>query len=128
MSDLAVTIQSVLDVKDNNPAPKGAGELFDRSILILTPERSLKFTATSSERHYLWLTALSFLAHSSQTMADLPALAVPPLPKVSQDESAAPKRRGGIRDSIRLAKTKTTAPRRDETITHALPILPAEMM
>ena len=57
---IAVTIKSVLDVKDDNSMPKGAlnGPSFSRSILILTPQRALKFTATSQERHYVWLTAL----------------------------------------------------------------------
>lgn len=61
-SQCTVTIQSVLDVKDDNPAPKGMTPVFNRSILILTPQRALKFTASSSERHYVWLTALSFLS------------------------------------------------------------------
>jgi hypothetical protein len=32
---------------------------------VLTPQRALKFTALTIERHYVWLTALSFLSHSS---------------------------------------------------------------
>ena len=39
--------------------------MHNRSILILTPERALKFTAVSADRHYLWLKALSFLVHSA---------------------------------------------------------------
>ncbi|KAL2018830.1 hypothetical protein VTK56DRAFT_319 [Thermocarpiscus australiensis] len=102
-----LTIQSVLDVKDDNPPPKGAGPLFNRSILILTPQRALKFTATNAERHYIWLTSLSFLAHSNQAIPD--ALAVPqPKPLLEQYELPKPKvRRPGIRDSIRLTKAKT---------------------
>ncbi|KAF3197570.1 hypothetical protein TWF192_005013 [Orbilia oligospora] len=68
-------IQSVLDVKDESPPPKGV-TLFNRSILILTPARALKFTAGTQERHYIWLMALSFLAHSSQTPAN--GLTLPP--------------------------------------------------
>ncbi|PHH85181.1 hypothetical protein CDD83_790 [Cordyceps sp. RAO-2017] len=106
-----LTIQSVLDVKDDNPAPKVMPSVFNRSILILTPQRALKFTAISAERHYLWLTALSFLAHSSQAVPEImtsPHLKLPqqPLPEFEM----APRtrfRRGGIRDSIRLAKVKT---------------------
>lgn len=62
-----LSIQSVLDVKDDTPAPKEARAtgVFSRSILVLTPARALKFTAVSRDRHYLWLTALSFLAHHS---------------------------------------------------------------
>ncbi|KAH3502248.1 hypothetical protein KXW24_008865 [Aspergillus fumigatus] len=99
-------IQSVLDVKDDNPLPKGAtvANPFNRSILILTPKRALKFTATSIERHYVWLTALSFLSHSATGLQDLAAL--PPIPQ-AEFESPAPTaslRRNPIRDSIRIAK------------------------
>ncbi|KAJ5365055.1 Pleckstrin homology domain Mcp5-type [Penicillium concentricum] len=99
------TIQSVLDVKDDNPLPKGAGPStpFNRSILVLTPQRALKFTALTVERHYVWLTALSFLSHSSMGLQELAAL--PPVP---QEESPtlphAFHRRNPIRDSIRVAK------------------------
>jgi hypothetical protein len=104
-------IQSVLDVKDDNPPPKGATPLFNRSILILTPQRALKFTATNAERHYVWLTALSFLAHSNQAIPD--TLAVPqPKPLAEQYEAPKPKRRQ-IRDSIRLTKAKTAVIKSD---------------
>ncbi|AEO62332.1 uncharacterized protein THITE_2106394 [Thermothielavioides terrestris NRRL 8126] len=106
-----LTIQSVLDVKDDNPPPKGVTQLFNRSILILTPERALKFTATNAERHYIWLTSLSFLAHSNQAIPD--ALLVPqPKPLVDQYELPKPKRRP-IRDSIRLTKAKTAVIKSD---------------
>ncbi|KAL2256970.1 hypothetical protein VTK26DRAFT_831 [Humicola hyalothermophila] len=102
-----LTIQSVLDVKDDNPPPKGSGPLFNRSILILTPQRALKFTATNAERHYIWLTSLSFLAHSNQAVPETLALP-PPKPPLEQYELPKPKRRP-IRDSIRLTKAKTPA-------------------
>lgn len=112
----AVTIQSVLDVKDDNPVPKGAHTIFNRSILILTPQRALKFTASSSERHYLWLTALSFLAHSSQAVPENLSAPQPQVVKQAHQQPVpefelprAKTRRPGIRDSIRLAKNKTTA-------------------
>lgn len=97
----------MLDVKDDNPLPKGAGSPapFNRSILVLTPQRALKFTALTVERHYVWLTALSFLSHSSMGLHDLAALPPPP-----QEEPSAPTpqqaalRRNPIRDSIRVAK------------------------
>ncbi|KAL1912048.1 hypothetical protein Sste5344_002243 [Sporothrix stenoceras] len=105
-----LTIQSVLDVKDDNPPPKGCGQLFNRSILILTPQRALKFTATTPERHYLWLTSLSFLAHSQQAIPEN-ITAPPPLPKAIPDFDLSSRssklRKGGIRDSIRLTKNKT---------------------
>ncbi|KAK8163659.1 meiotic cell cortex C-terminal pleckstrin homology-domain-containing protein [Phyllosticta citrichinensis] len=74
-----LVVQSVLDVKDDGPPPKGSGSqpVFNRSILVLTPARALKFTAMSAERHYIWLTALSFLAHSSQSLPNLGQLPTP---------------------------------------------------
>ncbi|KAF2807792.1 uncharacterized protein BDZ99DRAFT_535454 [Mytilinidion resinicola] len=107
-----LTIQSVLDVPDNTPLPKGAGlnsPVFNRSILILTPARALKFTVVSRERHYLWLTALSFLAHSSSGVPELGP--IPPVPPPVEDlpqqrNQGASLRRAHIRDSVRLAKDK----------------------
>ena len=117
----AVTIQSVLDVNDENPMPKGNGQV-NRSILILTPQRALKFTATTIERHYVWLTALSFLSHSDMGLHDLDSL--PPVP---QEEFSAPAptaalRRNPIRDSIRVAKGK---PRPGPKGKHSVPSEPA---
>jgi hypothetical protein len=105
-----VTIQSVLDVKDDNPAPKGTGPLFNRSILILTPARALKFTATTPERHYVWLTALSFLAHSSQAVPDLmPVAETPePLPEYEIPHPPARLEKNTIRDSIRITKSRAS--------------------
>ena len=108
-----VTIQSVLDVKDDNPLPKGSNPPlnFNRSILILTPERALKFTAMTQDRHYVWLTALSFLSHSPLGINDLATL--PPLP---QEEYVPPRsqpsslRRNKIRDSIQVSKNKGGRP------------------
>ncbi|KAH8911064.1 hypothetical protein BR93DRAFT_313117 [Coniochaeta sp. PMI_546] len=107
-----LTIQSVLDVKDDNPAPKGSGPLFNRSILILTPQRALKFTAASADRHYIWLTSLSFLAHSQQAIPEIapPVVALKSTPEQFALPSAKV-RKPGIRDSIRLAKGKTSVAR-----------------
>ncbi|KAJ5674896.1 uncharacterized protein N7477_004830 [Penicillium maclennaniae] len=100
------TIQSVLDVKDDNPLPKGAGSPapFNRSILVLTPQRALKFTALTVERHYVWLTALSFLSHSSIGLHELAALPPAPREEASPTLPQASLRRNPIRDSIRVAK------------------------
>ena len=106
-------IQSVLDVKDDTPPPKQSGGqvLFNRSILILTPARALKFTATSRDTHYVWLTALSFLSRPS--IGDNELVALPPIPRqehqVSDQSLAAGLRRNPIRDSIRVAKGKARA-------------------
>ncbi|MCJ1383730.1 hypothetical protein MMC17_006844 [Xylographa soralifera] len=104
-----LAIQSVLDVRDDTPMPKNAdaSSTFGRSILILTPQRALKFTALTKERHYVWLAALSFLSHSSLGADDLSTL--PPVPpkefyRAADQRSTAVLRRNPIRDSIRLAK------------------------
>ncbi|KAL8852618.1 MAG: hypothetical protein Q9221_002498 [Calogaya cf. arnoldii] len=104
-----LTIQSVLDVRDDTPVPKNAGmrSAFGRSILILTPQRALKFTAPSQERHYIWLTALSFLSHSSLGLEDLAA--IPPLPSAEIQPPFSAGGGGGRRsprDSLRVGKGK----------------------
>lgn len=88
--------------------PKGAAPAsqFNRSILVLTPERALKFTALTRERHYVWLTALSFLSHSPMSFSDLAAL--PPVPQAEHKPPpamlAGSLRRRTIRDSILMTK------------------------
>jgi len=110
-------------VKDDNPSPKGTQPLFNRSILILTPARALKFTAISPERHYIWLTALSFLAHSSQSVPEIVAAPLP-IPKPTIPDFEIPRqgtrlRKNAIRDSIRVAKGKTVAARSGPTSVHS---------
>lgn len=99
-----------MDVADNTPIPRNAGSqaIFNRSILILTPARALKFTAINRERHYLWLTALSFLAHSGSPVPELgPVPSGPPVAEeVAHRPSGATLRRSHVRDSVRLAKDK----------------------
>ena len=111
--------------------PKGAltGPSFNRSILILTPQRALKFTATSQERHYVWLTALSFLSHSPLSLNDLTAIPPPPpLPEhellpPTQPSLAGSLRKRTIRDSIRLTKESTKVPgQRSFTTDGSLPV------
>ncbi|KAH0345204.1 hypothetical protein KCU81_g4389, partial [Aureobasidium melanogenum] len=77
-----LVIKSVLDVKDTTPLHKSASHepIFDRSILILTSERALKLTACNKERHYLWLTALSFLAQSGRGPPQVPRMSPGPEP------------------------------------------------
>ncbi|KAI4089924.1 MAG: hypothetical protein LQ344_005025 [Seirophora lacunosa] len=103
-----LTIQSVVDVLDDTPMPKNAGirSNFGHSILILTPQRALKFTAPNPERHRIWLTALSYLGRSTLGMEDLTA--IPPVPQAEYQRptTRASRARRSPRDSIRLAKSK----------------------
>ena len=106
----AVIIQSVLDVKDETPLPKAAhmSVPFGRSILILTPQRALKFTAATRERHHVWLAALSFLSSNVgiKELVDLPLVPSHEYQAIHSQHSAAFLRRNPIRDSIRVAKNK----------------------
>ena len=103
-----VNIHSVLDVKDDTPMNRGATShaVYDRSILILTPQRALKFTALSADRHYLWLKALSFLVHSSLDQPTVPLL---PTMSLQDDDNTAHHnsssfRRTSIKGSLRFGK------------------------
>ena len=104
-------IQSVLDVKDDTPLPKSADSqaIFDRSILIITPQRALKFTAISRERHHIWLTALSYLSNSTQRIDDL---AIPPPLHKQEDHDLSSQTpmislcRTALRDSISAAQVR----------------------
>jgi hypothetical protein len=44
-------IESVRSVEDPNPVPAG---LHYESVIVTTPQREMKFTATNKERHDLW--------------------------------------------------------------------------
>ncbi|RMY68765.1 hypothetical protein D0863_06907 [Hortaea werneckii] len=109
-----LTIQSVFDVEDNTPLPKNPefGSAVNRSILIVTNVRALKFTATTRERHNLWMTALSFLAESGhqpqQLSPSVPAHGPPPPTPLEsvpiKRRRSPPFGRTNIRDSVRLAK------------------------
>ncbi|PWW79071.1 hypothetical protein C7212DRAFT_275472 [Tuber magnatum] len=54
----SVAIEAVRVVTDDNPMPPG---LHRKSLVIVTPGRSLKFTAATGQRHETWFNALSYL-------------------------------------------------------------------
>ena len=54
----SVAIESVQEVDDPNPLPPG---LHQKSLLVITPGRSMKFTATTGQRHETWYNALNYL-------------------------------------------------------------------
>ena len=54
----SVAITGVRVVTDDNPMPPG---LHRKSIVIITPGRSVQFTATTGQRHETWFNALSYL-------------------------------------------------------------------
>ena len=54
----SVPIEAVRVVTDDNPMPPG---LHRKSLVIITPGRAVKFTATTGQRHETWFNALSYL-------------------------------------------------------------------
>ena len=54
----SVAIEAVRVVTDDNPMPPG---LHRKSLIIVTPGRSVMFTAQTSQRHETWFNALSYL-------------------------------------------------------------------
>ena len=54
----SVHIEAIQVVMDDNPMPPG---LHRKSLIIITPGRSVKLTATTSQRHETWFNALSYL-------------------------------------------------------------------
>ena len=58
MKAKSVAIQAVRVVADDNPMPPG---LHRKSLVVVTPGRSVKFTAQTSQRHETWFNALSYL-------------------------------------------------------------------
>ena len=54
----SVAIDTIRVVTDDNPFPPG---LHRKSLIIVTPGRDVKFTATTGQRHETWFNALSYL-------------------------------------------------------------------
>jgi hypothetical protein len=63
----SVAIEAVRVVSDDNPMPPG---LHRKSLVVITPGRSIKFTATTSQRHETWFNALSYLLLRTGTERD----------------------------------------------------------
>ncbi|KAF2270124.1 hypothetical protein CC78DRAFT_574241 [Lojkania enalia] len=54
----SVAIEAVQVVTDDNPYPPG---LHRKSLVVITPGRTIKFTAPTGQRHETWFNALSYL-------------------------------------------------------------------
>lgn len=54
----SVPIEAVRVVTDDNPMPPG---LHRKSLVVMTPGRDVKFTASTGQRHETWFNALSYL-------------------------------------------------------------------
>ncbi|KZM23541.1 phospholipid binding [Ascochyta rabiei] len=65
----SVAIESVEEVEDSNPMPPG---LHQKSLLVFTPGRSIKFTAATGKRHETWYNALSYLCQRVEEGSEQP--------------------------------------------------------
>ncbi|TQS37095.1 hypothetical protein Golomagni_02443 [Golovinomyces magnicellulatus] len=67
----SVPIEAVRVVTDDNPMPPG---LHRKSLVIFTPSRAVKFTATTGQRHETWFNSLSYLLlrTGEETVEDAP--------------------------------------------------------
>lgn len=54
----SVQIEAVRVVTDDNPMPPG---LHRKSLIVISPSRTIKFTCTTGQRHETWFNALSYL-------------------------------------------------------------------
>lgn len=63
----SVAIEAVQVLTDDNPMPPG---LHRKSLVIITPGRSVKFTATTGQRHETWFNSLSYLLHRAGADAE----------------------------------------------------------
>ncbi|CAE6449736.1 unnamed protein product [Rhizoctonia solani] len=59
-------IDSVKSILDPNPVPPG---IHQYSIIVSTPQREMKFTAPTKERHDIWFSALNYLLARPSTVA-----------------------------------------------------------
>jgi len=60
----SVAIEAVRVVSDDNPSPPG---LHRKSLVVITPGRTIKFTAPTGQRHETWFNALSYLLLRTNT-------------------------------------------------------------
>lgn len=58
MKAKSVAIEAVRVVADDNPMPPG---LHRKSLVVISPGRTIKFTCTTGQRHETWFNALSYL-------------------------------------------------------------------
>ncbi|KAI1327052.1 hypothetical protein F5Y16DRAFT_208016 [Xylariaceae sp. FL0255] len=54
----SISIEAVRVVKDNNIHPPG---IHNKSLVVIAPDRSVKFTCLTGQRHETWFNALSYL-------------------------------------------------------------------
>ncbi|KAH8084310.1 hypothetical protein BXZ70DRAFT_957639 [Cristinia sonorae] len=76
-------IEDVRAVMDPNPMPPG---IHQYSVVVSTPQREMKFTAPTKERHDIWLSALQYLLSRPSAVVTSPANGGLPQSPVSADD------------------------------------------
>ncbi|KAJ7468058.1 meiotic cell cortex C-terminal pleckstrin homology-domain-containing protein [Mycena latifolia] len=111
-------IEDVRSVLDPNPIPPG---LYQYSIVVSTPEREIKITAPTKERHDIWLNALAYLLAarphtSNHSPSNALQVAQGPMSDVTDDDrwsvSTSPQSRPSTRSAER-GDVWNTSPRRE---------------
>lgn len=103
----SVAIEAVRVVTDDNPMPPG---LHRKSLVIMTPGRAVKLTATTGQRHETWFNALSYLLlrtgpdGSAQDDGNITAEDI-------AEFNPSYKNRGSSRSRLSLASWRSDAPR-----------------
>ncbi|KAJ4490125.1 hypothetical protein J3R30DRAFT_3728922 [Lentinula aciculospora] len=97
-------IEGVRQVLDPNPMPPG---LYQYSVVVSTPQREMKFTAPTRERHEIWLNSLKYLlARHGPGQSALPGnTTVVPDSPLSGDFSAEDDRHLAVNSSPRSQRT-----------------------
>ncbi|KAH9946869.1 hypothetical protein B0H21DRAFT_891679 [Amylocystis lapponica] len=77
-------IEAVRSVLDPNPMPPG---IYQYSVVVSTPQREMKFTAPTKDRHDIWLNALNYLLTrpSAMPVGSPGGVAPAPLSPMSMD-------------------------------------------
>ncbi|THH27443.1 hypothetical protein EUX98_g6745 [Antrodiella citrinella] len=104
-------IEDVRAVLDPNPMPPG---IHQYSVVVSTPQREMKFTAPTKERHDIWLSALQYLLSRPNPPVTSPANGITPQSPVSAEgrlpemDSNTPQQQNIIASPQSQRSTRTT--------------------
>ena len=105
----SVAIEAVRVVTDDNPMPPG---LHRKSLVVITPGRAVKFTATTGQRHETWFNALSYLllrtGPESANANGTNDLTTEDVEEFNPSSSRSLSRTGGARASLSSYNSRTT--------------------
>ena len=116
----SVAIESVEEVEDLNPMPPG---LHQKSLLVSTPGRSIKFTAATGKRHETWFNALNYLCQRVEEGSEQPEQRPPESPATNEIQNefnagyrSASRATGRSRASVTSRVSRHTSATRDDEV------------